>query len=222
MRIITLFLLLICNHSFAQLSIESAKKACRPYQLGLYSYHEKFIGKAGFAAPLVLTSDGGAAQFGNATSEQVQGALLVKLNSGGKEEWKLFIRPEFDEVEAQSVIQDQKGNFMVFLLSYDQKRYRGGTQRVLRIDPKGKILWDKTVGLYSVMKSPTFNSISLSENQQVYIRGQIVTDVPASGKDPLYRYWEGWINAEGTLTQKSHEVIDWKSAKWKPWMEQAS
>lgn len=218
-RLLFLFFL-ISGNAFGQWNIDSAKRALKIYKLGSYSYHESFIGKSDFAAPLILTRDGGAAKFGDDETETGKGGTLVKVDKHGKEQWKYFIKPQFSEIESQSIIEDQKGNIYAFVLSYDYKRYRGGTQRVLKFDSKGKMLWDKTYGLYSVMKSPTFASISMQPSGQLYIRGQMVTDVPASGKDPLYRYWEGWINGEGTLTQKTGEVIDWKAGKWKKWMDQ--
>jgi hypothetical protein len=34
------------------------------------------------------------------------------------------------------------------------------------------------------------------------------------GKDPVYRYWEGWLDSTGKLTQKANETIDWKKDEW--------
>src|SRR5687768_11558714 len=98
-----------------QLSVDSAKKIIQPYRLGYSTYFEPFLEKAGYGAPWILTSDGGAAAFGD--------NVLYKFSKAGKEEWKRSIKPQFGEMESQSVAQDTKGNLYVFMLSYDEKRY---------------------------------------------------------------------------------------------------
>ena len=39
-------------------------------------------------------------------------------------------------------------------------------------------------------------------------------DKPVQGKDPVYRYWEGWIDSKGVYTQKTGDVIDWAKKEW--------
>jgi hypothetical protein len=206
MRSIIFFFLLTGSASFAQLTIDSARKVIQPYRLGYSTYFEPFLEKKGYGAPWILTSDGGAAGFGDNT--------LYKFDKTGKEQWKRTVKIQFSEMESQSVVQDTKGNLYVFMLSYDEKRYRGGSERVLCYDKSGKLLWDKTLGAYTLMNNPVVSYIRALADGRIYMRGHVVKEKPVEGKDPVYRYWEGWISSTGTLTQKAGEVIDWGKDEW--------
>ena len=206
MKRLTLLALLISTASYAQLSFDSAKEIGRKYRLGYSTYFEPFMGKAGYGAPVILTNDGGAAAIGD--------NKIYKFDKHGKEAWSRTFNPQFDEQENQSVAQDKKGNFFVFTLAYDSKRYRGGAERVLCYDKSGKLLWDKTIGAYAVMNNPTISYIRPTDDGKIYMRGHIVKDKPVDGKDPVYRYWEGWLDSFGKLTQKAGEIIDWKKGEW--------
>jgi hypothetical protein len=214
MKYIFLLLSLICTVAYGQLSIDEAKKDFVAYKLGSYSYHEQFIRHPGYGAPVILTADGGTAFFGGTGDSTGSYGLLVKLDKTQMEEWSQAIRPQFNEIETQSVAEDKNGNFYVFLLSYDEKRYRGGSERIVCLDKSGKILWDKTIGTYTVMNNPTIAYIRSLDDGRIALRGHVVTDKPLEGKDPVYRYWEGWIDSKGTLTQKTGNVIDWSKQEW--------
>jgi hypothetical protein len=135
MKYLLIALVSVSLTTYGQLSMESAREKIAPYRLGYSTYFEPFLEHAGYGAPWILTSDGGAAAFGDNT--------LYKLDKTGKQQWMRTIKPQFDEMEPQSVVQDTKGNLYAFMLSYDQKRYRGGTERVVCYDKNGKLLWDK-------------------------------------------------------------------------------
>ncbi|MFL5752586.1 MAG: hypothetical protein ACJ76F_04205 [Bacteroidia bacterium] len=206
MKHLAMFFLSLGLSGYGQLSLDSAKKVIAPYRLGYSTYFEPFLEHPGYGAPWILTSDGGAAAFGN--------DALYKFNKSGKEEWMRTVKPQFNELESQSVAQDTKGNLYVFMLSYDQKRYRGGSERVLCYDKKGKLLWDKTLGAYTLMNNPTVSYISPLKDGRIYMRGHVVKEKPLEDKDPVYRYWEGWLDSTGKLTQKANEEIDWKKDEW--------
>ncbi|MFN8211753.1 MAG: hypothetical protein U0T33_12430 [Bacteroidales bacterium] len=212
--VISLVLIFICFAAFSQLNIKEAEKAFRAYKVGSYSYHEKFIGHTGYGAPYILTSDGGVAFFGGSGDSLGSFGQAVKLDKTLMEEWSLAIRPQYNEIETQSIVEDKNGNFFVFLLSYDEKRYRGGSERVVCIDKKGKILWDKTLGNYTLMNNPTVSYIRALADGRIAMRGHSVVDKQVQGKDPVYRYWEGWIDSKGVYTQKTGDVIDWAKQEW--------
>lgn len=205
-KYVLITLLFVCSMSYGQLTMDSAKKVIAKYRLGYSTYFDPFVGKAGYGAPWILTDDGGAAAFGDNT--------LYKFDKTGKEEWKRTVKIQFDEMESQSVAQDTKGNLYVFMLSYDQKRYRGGSERVLCYDKKGKLLWDKTLGAYTLLNNPIVSYIQPLKDGHIYMRGHVVKDKPLEGKDPKYHYWEGWFDSTGKLTQKANEEIDWKKDEW--------
>ena len=205
---------MISSLCYGQMTIESARTEARKYKLGSYSYHEDFIGHAGYGAPLILTADGGASFYGDTGDSTGSYGQMVKLDKTGIEEWKQIIRPQFDEMESQSVAEDTKGNFYLFMLSYDSKRYRGGSERVICLDKSGKILWDKTIGEYTLTRNPVVSYIRSLKDGRIYLRGHIVPEEPVKGKDPEYRFWEGWIDSQGKMTQKTGDVINWSDKKW--------
>ncbi len=219
MKNILYVLLFISSCSFGQLTIEIALDSAYNLELGSYDYHQKFTGHTGYAAPLILTSDGGAAVFGDSEVDEERIGKLVKMDKTGREEWALVIHPEFDEIESQSVIQDRDGNYYIFMLSYDYKRFRGGSERVIYLDGEGKIIWDKTFGEYSTLNSPAYSYIKLLDDGRISLRGHVVNEKPGEGKDPVYRYWEGWLNCSGEITQKAGDVIDWAKQDWQKWYE---
>jgi len=207
MKNILIFLIFFSSIGYGQLSADSVKKIVGPYRLGYSTYFAPFVGKAGYGAPWILTGDGGAAAFGD--------NVLYKFEKTGKEEWKRIIKPQFGEMESQSVAQDTKGNLYVFMLSYDPKRYRGGSERVLCYDKKGKLLWDKTLGAYTQVNNPIVSYIQPLGDGRIYMRGHIVKEKPIEGKDPVYKYWEGWLDNTGKLLREQvGEAIDWKKDEW--------
>ncbi len=210
MKRVFLLLSFVASLGYGQMTIKLAKDSLLKYHMSSYSYMEAFIDKPGYGAPIILTADGGAAAFGDGD----EGTALLKLNKEGKKQWQKLIKKQFSEMEAQSVAQDTKGNYFVFMLSYDNKRYRGGSERVICYDKTGKLLWDKTLGAYTLLNNPVVSYLRTEKDGRIYMRGHVVTEQPAKDKDPNYHFWEGWIDVTGKLTQKSGEIIDWKKEEW--------
>jgi hypothetical protein len=197
---------------YAQLNLPEAKKAAQNHGFHSYSYHTQFEGHKGYGAPIVITSDSGAVFFGG-------GVNIVKLDKNGQLQWKRFIQPAFDELETQSVIQDQEGNYYAFTLSYNYNQHRGGTERVIHLDKNGNILWDKTLGEYAKMNNPHCSYIHLLDDGRLELRGHIVTERQEKGKDPEYHFWTGWLDNKGGVTQKIGDIINWSDAAWKKFLE---
>lgn len=211
MKSLLIAFLLTANLVYAQLTLPIATDSMvRKYHIGSYSYHEQFIGHKGYGAPLILTSDGGGAAFGDGD----EGTMLVKVDQNGKEQWKAILPPKGDESESQSVAEDKYGNYYVFTLVYDNTKYRGGCERAVLFDKTGKVVWDKFIGSCQLINNPTVSYIKALDDGRIALRGHVVTTQPAEGKDPEYHYWEGWLDKTGKLTQKAGDVIDWKDVKW--------
>jgi len=219
MRYLFVILSLVSSLAYGQLSINEARKAFYSYKLGSYDYHEQFVGHTGYGAPFITTSDGGAAFFGGTGDSTGSFGLIVKLDKDGREEWKQAIRPQFDEIETQSVVQDNSGDFYVFMLSYDNKKYRGGCERIVYLKKNGAIIWDKIIGECEMVNNPTIAYIRSLKDGRVALRGHVATQKPGKGEDPKYRYWEGWIDNKGKLTQKAGDVIDWANQDWEKLFE---
>lgn len=195
----------------AQLTMESAKQAALALHLSSYSYHEQFVGHAGYGAPIILTKDGGAAAFGDGD----EGPMLVRFDTAGAILWKRPFTAKGEEMELQSVVQTSSGDFMVFALVYDANRfkYRGGCERAAYITKKGTVLWDKFIGTCGLLNSPTVSYIRALPDGRVSLRGHIVKQAPPKGQDPTYLFWEGWLNSKGVMTQKTGAAIDWKKTE---------
>jgi hypothetical protein len=206
MKFLTLILFSITSIAYGQLTMEKAREIIQPYHLGYSTYFDPFVEKPGYGAPWILTADGGAAGFGD--------NVLYKFNKDGKEVWKHTVKPQFGEMENQAVAEDKKGNLFAFTLSYDPKRYRGGSQRVVCYDKTGKLLWDKTIGAYTQVNNPIVDWVKPIDDGRIYMRGHVVKEKPAEGKDPVTKYWEGWFDSTGKLTQKAGDPIDWSSEEW--------
>jgi hypothetical protein len=209
------YLFIVCLFTttavYSQLTIEQAtENSVRKFHMGSYSYHEAFIKHPGYGAPLILTADGGSAAFGDGD----EGAMLVKLDKTGQLQWKRTIQPKGDEMESQSVVQDTNGNFYVFILVYDHTKYRGGSERVVLVNKTGNVIWDKYLGGFTLMNNPTVSYLRQLKDGRIAMRGHVVTEKQIEGKDPVYHFWEGWINSKGIVTQKAGDPIDWSKPEW--------
>jgi hypothetical protein len=226
MKYLFVILSLVSSFAYGQLTIDEARKAFYSYKLGSYDYHEQFIGHPGYGAPVITTSDGGAAFFGGTEDSTGAIGMIVKLDKNGRETWKQAIRTQPDKIETQSVVQDNSGDFYVFMLSYDSKKYRGGCERIVYLNKSGTIVWDKTISKCEMINNPTINYIRSLKDGRVALRGHMATREPKQGKDPEYYYWEGWIDNKGKLTQKTGALIDWANQEWeklfKPEIDSAS
>ena len=214
MKYLLVILSLVSSLTYGQLSIDEARKAFYSYKLGSYDYHEQFTGFSGYGAPVITTSDGGAAFFGGSEDSTGEIGLIVKLDKDAREEWKQAVRPQFDKIETQSVVQDNSGDFYVFMISYDDKKYRGGCERIVYLNKTGAIIWDKTISECGLINNPTIDYIRSLKDGRIALRGHIATQKPIQGEDPKYYYWEGWIDNKGKLTQKTGDVIDWANQDW--------
>jgi hypothetical protein len=207
-----IILLFASSAACAQVTMDIANaNAVIKYHISSYSYHEQFIGHQGYGAPLIFTADGGAAAFGDGD----EGCMLVKLDKDGKEQLKKIFSRKGNEMESQSVVQDKNGDYYVFILVYDNSKYRGGCERVIYITKTGTIGWDKFIGSCYMVNNPTVSYIRALADGRIAMRGHIVTEKPLEGKDPTYYFWEGWLDKTGKLTQKNGVVIDWeKKEEW--------
>jgi hypothetical protein len=210
MKYILSILLFVSASTYGQLSLKRAQDSLQKYHLGTSTYFEDFIGHKEYGARVILTIKGGAAGFGDGDN----GLELIKLDTNGSVVWSKKIKKQFEETEAQCVVQDNAGNFYVFMLNYNPNGYRGGAERVVCFNKAGTVLWDKILGTYTLLNRPTVSYVRMLKDGRIEMRGHVVRDKPLQGKDPDYRYWQGWFDSKGVLTQKTGEIIDWKNEEW--------
>jgi hypothetical protein len=208
-----LVIMLFCGtNAVAQMTIDAARDSLvTKYHIGASTYLDQFVGHAGYGAVVIITADGGAAAFGDGD----EGLMLYKLDKAGKLQWKKKIARKGNEMEPQCVVQDNKGNFYLFTLVYGLTGYTGGCERVVFVSKTGAVGWDKQIGSCQLVNNPTVSYTRTLADGRVAIRGHVVTQKPAAGKDPEYYYWEGWIGSTGTLTQKVGDKLDWSNEDWK-------
>jgi hypothetical protein len=210
MKSILIILLFTSVTTYGQLTIERAQDSLQQYHLGTSTYFEDFMKHPGYGARVILTNDGGAAGFGDGDN----GTELIKLDKNGNVTWRKKIKKQFEETEPQCVGQDLAGNFYVFILNYNPNGYRGGAERVICFSKIGTLLWDKILGTYTLLNRPTVSYVHMLKDGRIEMRGQVVREKPAEGKDPAYHYWQGWYNSKGILTEKTGDIIDWKNPEW--------
>jgi hypothetical protein len=210
MKSILFIVLMASVNAFGQLTFPQAQDSLRRYHLGVSTYFSDFLGHNSYGAGVNLTKDGGAVGFGDGDN----GLELIKLDKTGKVLWRKGMKKQFEEVEAQCVAQDSLGNFYVFMLNYNPKGYRGGSERVVCFSSKGVLLWDKMLGNYTLMNNPTVSYVRSVNFGRIEMRGHIVTEKPLTGKDPVYRYWQGWLDSKGVLKAKVGDIIDWNNPEW--------
>lgn len=78
----------------------------------------------------------------------------------------------------------------------------------------GTVLWDKLLGTYTLLNRPTVSYVCKLKDGRIEMRGHVVREKPALGKDPKYHYWEGWFNSKGILTEKTGDILDWGNSEW--------
>src|SRR6185295_18122023 len=167
----TVVILLFVNSlGYGQITFDKARDSTvRKYQVSSYSNHEKFIGRPDYGAPLIHTKDGGAAAFG----DYAESAMIIKLDKSGMQQWRQVLPSKGDEMESQSVVEDKSGNFYLFMLVYDNTRYRGGCQRVIFLNNTGTLVWDKYIGSCNVVDNPRVSYIRALNDGRIALRGQI-------------------------------------------------
>ena len=184
-RYIVFMLILIPYAGIGQMVISDVKEAGMAYNLHSYSDHQQFEGHTGYAAPIFLTADGGAAFFGDLAGS----VNIIKLASGGQLGWNVPIRAKFNVMETKSIIQDNDGNYYAFVLSYNYAKYRGSTERIISLTKDGNMLCDIKLGDYELENNPHCSYIRLADNGQLELRGHIVVEPKKEGADPEYHFW---------------------------------
>jgi hypothetical protein len=216
MNLKTITICLIITYSFnayGQLTLFQAKQEVKEYNRLSYSDHRKFEGHKGYAAPFISTLDSGFAFFGG--NKVTKSVNLVKMDKDGANEWNLLIKPKFNEIETQSIVQDEHANFYAFMLSYNYSKYRGGAERILYVGKSGNVIWDITLGNYSAVNNPHCSYIHLNKDGVLELRGHIVKELPTGNTNPTSYHWTGWLKNNSKWTQFVDGAIDWKKSKYK-------
>ncbi len=183
--------------------VERAKSWANNNEVSLYSYQMDAIGKTdGSFAPIVATSNGvylvGTRTGRPADSEYEIGKsipVVIKFDSKGKVLWeKPFRRKGYLDFEGGGLARNADGTIVVFILSYVHPS-RGAANRLVKLDPKGKVIWDWVGRGGGVPNTPFATKVTLAPNGNVKMTGHLYLkkgDETANG-------WTGEVDAKGKL-----------------------
>ena len=87
------------------------------------------------------------------------------------------------------------------------------------VSPSGELNWDKLIGTFTLVDRPTFSYIHSDANGKIELRGHIVKEKPAEGKDPDYYYWSAWLDSKGSIEEQTGKLIDWANDNWQQWYQ---
>lgn len=149
----------------------------------LYSYELSRTGNTeGFFAPIVANEKGEALAVGT-TSDRPEDApfqagkshpMVLWIDSSGKLLWKRSLRSgkTFLDYEGGSAVATPDGAFVVFILGYVHPG-GGGTARLVKLDRKGKHLWEWTAPLGKDARHP--DSLQLLPSGTILMKGHVGT-----------------------------------------------
>jgi hypothetical protein len=183
-------------------AIEVGRKFAKANDVALYSYHEKYIRNAdGFTASIIATRDGGTLLVGTRSSIPKGGKyeigksrpVVIKLDRAGSVVWEqAFTKKGFLDHEGGSAIEVDDG-FVIYIQSYVHPA-RGSVARLLKLDPKGALVWERQLRGDGGPHTPFPQSVQLTRRGTFVMTGHIYLD-----KSERAYGWDGEVAADGKL-----------------------
>lgn len=177
---------------------EPARDFAKKTKLRLYHYHLERIGNVqGYLAPMIQTSDGGFVVVGTRRPPgryrpRVSRPVVAKLNARGERQWEKSYRvPAFADYEGASAVELDDG-YIVYILSYI-KPSSSAVARLLRIDLKGKVVWDVRLRADGRAGTPHPQNVRLHDGK-LLLDGHIYKDATETAYG-----WKGEVSLEGKV-----------------------
>lgn len=166
-------------------------------EIVLYRYHmDQANNRQGHFAPVVAAPDGGLLLVGT----RVRKPLAQRLGPTGDVLWQRDLDTRgCRESEAGSAVATADGGFIIFVLAYPESNLSPRT-RLIKLDGKGRIVWDWLGPGRGGRDTPLADSLRLSQSGGVDLVGHVyASDSP----DPRVAHtWRGEVDAKGKLLRQ--------------------
>lgn len=163
-------------------------------EIVLYRYHmDAANNQEGRFVPVIKAQDGGLLLLGT----RARRPLALRLDSTGKVMWQReLVTKGCRESEGGSAVATPDGGFILFILAYVESS-RSPRTRLVKLDGKGKLVWDWQGRGSGGRDTPVATSLKLTARGTVEIIGHITL---SKSPDPRAQYkWQGEVDAGGKL-----------------------
>jgi hypothetical protein len=204
------FLVLITFFSlnyFAQISLEDGKDWAKSNGVTLNSDLSTYIGKDGFAAPVVITRDAGLIIVGEGFEGKSKGAKVVFLNENKEVIWSHFFGSKNDNTEPQSIIEDRTGYFYVFMEARNKLDATDTRERVVKINARGEVQWDYALEEKEEHYHRHCAYVKLGEDgKHLALFGTVQPDKVAIQNNEHYS-WQAKLDGNGKLDSEIGDLL---------------
>jgi len=192
---------------FAQITLEDGKNWANNNGVILNSDLSNYIGKAGFAAPIVITRDGGLMIIGEYSEGESKGAKVIFFNENKELIWSHFFGSKNDNIKAQSIIEDRTGYFYVFMEARNKVDATETRERVVKVNSRGKIQWDYALEEKEEHYHRHCTYVKLDEDgKRLVLFGTVQPDKVAIENNEHYS-WQAKLDGNGKLDSEIGELL---------------
>ena len=208
MKKLLLLLITFSNvNYFAQATLEDGKNWAKENGITLHSDLTSYIGKADFAAPVIITRDAGIIVIGGYSEGESIGAKVVFLNEKKEVIWSHFFGAKNDNTEAQSIIEDRTGYFYIFMEAHNKLDDTDTRERVVKVNSRGEIQWDYALEEKEENYHRHCAYVKLDEDgKRLVLFGTVQPDKVAIENNEHYA-WEAKLDGNGKLDSEIGELI---------------
>jgi len=208
MKKLLLILITFSNiNYFAQITLEDGKNWANNNGVILNSDLSNYIGKAGFAAPIVITRDGGLMIIGEYSEGESKGAKVIFFNENNELIWSHFFGSKNDNIKAQSIIEDRTGYFYVFMEARNKVDATETRERVVKVNSRGKIQWDYASEEKEEHYHRHCTYVKLDEDgKRLVLFGTVQPDKVAIENNEHYS-WQAKLDGNGKLDSEIGELL---------------
>ncbi len=206
-KLVLVLLTFFSMNYFAQITLEDGKDWAKNNGVTLNSNLSNYIGKASFAAPIVITRDAGLMIIGEGFEGKSKGAKVVFLNEKKEVIWSHFFGSKNDNTEAQSIIEDRTGYFYVFMEAHNKSDATDTRERVVKVNARGEIQWDYALEEKEEHYHRHCTYVKLDEDgKRLVLFGTVQPDKVAIENNEHYA-WEAKLDGNGKLDSEIGELI---------------